>query len=83
MLRKQFAFQRANCYNGIIMILFQRKIEEKIRRFLFQNSMIVILDPRQSGKTTLAKKLIAEYQEDGAYYDCQLAEVRELALRSM
>ncbi|MEK7213756.1 MAG: ATP-binding protein [Patescibacteria group bacterium] len=39
--------------------------------------MISILGPRQSGKTTLAKKILQEHEEPNAYYDCQLAEVRK------
>jgi hypothetical protein len=39
--------------------------------------MIAILGPRQSGKTTLAKKIIGSYGKDGAYWDCQLADVRK------
>lgn len=59
------------------MILFQRTIEARIKETLFKNRMVSILGPRQSGKTTLVKKLIQEYDEYGAHYDCQLAEVRK------
>lgn len=38
--------------------------------------MVVILGPRQSGKTTLAKKIISTYEQQGEYYDCQLADIR-------
>lgn len=59
------------------MIIFQRKIETRIRDSLFKSRMLSILGPRQSGKTTLAKKLVSEYGELGAYYDCQLSDVRK------
>ncbi len=59
------------------MMIFIRTIEGKIRSLLFKRSMIVILGPRQSGKTTLSKKIIVEFGDDAAYYDCQLAEVRK------
>lgn len=59
------------------MIIFKRTIEARITSSLFKNRMVSILGPRQSGKTTLAKKIIKEYGEDAAYYDCQLAEVRQ------
>lgn len=39
--------------------------------------MVSILGPRQSGKTTLTKKLIKKYGKHGAHYDCQLAEIRK------
>ncbi len=59
------------------MIIFQREIEAKIRNHFFKNSMLVIYGPRQSGKTTLSKKIIKSFGKDGSYYDCQLAEIRE------
>lgn len=59
------------------MIIFQRTIEARIRDSLFKGRMLSILGPRQSGKTTLVKKLIGEYGKQGAYYDCQLADVRK------
>lgn len=59
------------------MKLFSRDIEPHIQSVLFKNKMVVILGPRQSGKTTLAKKIIDVYGGQGAYYDCQLAEIRQ------
>lgn len=59
------------------MIIFQRKIEAKIRSLLFKQKMVTILGPRQSGKTTLSKKIIGSFGGKGAYFDCQLAEVRK------
>ena len=59
------------------MHIFQRTIEAPILKSLFKNRMIAILGPRQSGKTTLAKKLVRPYGLEGAYFDCQLAEVRK------
>lgn len=58
------------------MKLFQRDIESKIQPILFKGKMVVILGPRQSGKTTLAKKIVASYGAKGEYYDCQLADIR-------
>lgn len=59
------------------MVIFKRTIEARIVGSLFKNRMASILGPRQSGKTTLAKKLIKKYGKDAAYYDCQLAEIRK------
>lgn len=59
------------------MIIFQRTIEARIRDSLFKGRMLSILGPRQSGKTTLVKKLIKEFSGQGAYYDCQLADIRK------
>lgn len=58
------------------MKIFNRDIESHITSVLFKDKMVVILGPRQSGKTTLAKKIISEYGQKGEYYDCQLADVR-------
>ncbi|MCW1929803.1 MAG: ATP-binding protein [Candidatus Kerfeldbacteria bacterium] len=58
------------------MKVFHRDIEPRITSVLFKGKMVVILGPRQSGKTTLAKKIIATYGQEGEYYDCQLADVR-------
>jgi len=59
------------------MLIFKRTIEGVILQALFKGKMVAILGPRQSGKTTLAKKLIQSYEADGVYWDCQLAEVRK------
>jgi hypothetical protein len=65
------------------MLIFERTIEHKIRESLFKGRMISILGPRQSGKTTLAKKILAQHAqhvhqgEAPAYYDCELAAVRK------
>ena len=58
------------------MLIFKRTIEAIILKSLFKGKMIAILGPRQSGKTTLAKRLIQSYGVDGAYLDCQLADIR-------
>jgi len=58
------------------MKIFKRDLEEKITPVLFKGKLVVILGPRQSGKTTLAKKIINEHGANGEYYDCQLADVR-------
>lgn len=59
------------------MLIFERTIEDHILQSLFKGRMVAILGPRQSGKTTLAKKLIQPYGSSGAYWDCQLADVRK------
>ncbi|MDO8572060.1 MAG: ATP-binding protein [bacterium] len=58
------------------MKIFQRDLESRIVSVLFKDKMVLILGPRQSGKTTLAKKIIALHGSEGEYYDCQLADVR-------
>lgn len=57
-------------------MIFQRSIETNIRNLLFKGKLITLLGPRQSGKTTLSKQIIASYGDSGGYFDCQLSEVR-------
>ena len=57
-------------------MIFKRDIEPHIVATFFKGKMVIILGPRQSGKTTLAKKLISAYGKDAEYYDCQMADVR-------
>ncbi len=71
----QFACLVAICYTGLMKI-FKRDIESCITSVLFKRKIVVILGPRQSGKTTLAKKIVSVYGPEGAYYDCGLADVR-------
>lgn len=62
------------------MILFNRTLEKKIEQLLFKNRAILIFGPRQAGKTTLAKKLLAKYAEANAgvdsYFNCDETVVR-------
>lgn len=58
------------------MKIFKRDLEQKILSVLFKGKMVVILGPRQSGKTTLSKKIISSFGVEAEYYDCQLADVR-------
>jgi len=59
------------------MIIFQRIIEDQIRENLFKKGMVIILGPRQSGKTTLAKKIIESFGVKGEYFNCEFADVRK------
>ncbi len=58
------------------MLIFQRTIQSRISDSLFKGRMVAILGPRQSGKTTLSKLIIEPFGSEGAYFDCQLADVR-------
>ncbi len=59
------------------MIIFERSIEPKIKELLFKKRVILLFGPRQSGKTTLAKKIIAEFGTSGEYFNCEAAGVRK------
>lgn len=59
------------------MIIFQRTIENHIRERLFKGRAILLFGPRQVGKTTLSKKILAEYGEKGEYFNCEFVSVRQ------
>ena len=59
------------------MLIFERTIENQILNSLFKGGMVVILGPRQSGKTTLSKKIVGKFADQGAYFNCELIEVRD------
>lgn len=59
------------------MTLFKRKIEEEIRKRLFKGRAILLFGPRQAGKTTLSRKILQDYSEQGEYYNCELISVRQ------
>lgn len=58
------------------MPLFKRKIEEKIARYIGKGKVLLIFGPRQAGKTTLAKKLLAQYGDADSYFNCEEMSVR-------
>lgn len=58
--------------------MIKRIIEDKITGRLFQGKAILIIGPRQSGKTTLMKQIQAYYPDDSVYYNCDELEVRDL-----
>ncbi len=59
------------------MIIFQRTIESKIKANLFKGRAILLFGPRQVGKTTLSKKIVSDYGDNGGYFNCELAMVRK------
>jgi len=59
------------------MLVFKRLIEDKIRQNLFTGRAILIFGPRQAGKTTLSKKVLTEFGDQGEYFNCELVTVRK------
>jgi len=58
------------------MTLFQREIERHIEDRLFKGKAVLLFGPRQSGKTTLSKKLLRKHGSESGYFNCELASVR-------
>jgi predicted AAA+ superfamily ATPase len=49
-----------------------RDIEQDIKKRLFDNGKIIVLyGPRQVGKTTLAKKILRDYDSSDGYFNCE------------
>ena len=58
--------------------MIKRTLEPDIRAHMFQGKAVVIIGPRQSGKTTLMKKIYQDHQAISAFYNCDETEVRRL-----
>lgn len=59
----------------------QRNLEKVLKDRLFGGKVIILYGPRQAGKTTLVKHIIAEFQQNVRFIDCELLENRELLTR--
>lgn len=57
--------------------MYKRTIEPRIVEDIFKGKVIIVYGARQVGKTTLAKKLIAEHGPRGLYFDCQVRTVHD------
>lgn len=58
------------------MPIFKREIEDKIFRYMDKKGILIVLGPRQAGKTTLAKRILERIGAEQSYFNCELAEVR-------
>ncbi|MDD2423569.1 MAG: AAA family ATPase, partial [Candidatus Cloacimonetes bacterium] len=58
--------------------MIKRTIEHSIRQRLFEGKAIVVIGPRQSGKTTLLKKIYREFQDQADFYNCDETEISRL-----
>lgn len=59
------------------MEIINRLIEPKITKNLFKGKVIIIYGARQVGKTTLSKKILNDFKENGKYLNCELASVQQ------
>ena len=56
--------------------IIKRTAEEKIRERLFKGKVIVLYGARQVGKTTLSKKILEDFGDQGRYLNCELLSVQ-------
>jgi predicted AAA+ superfamily ATPase len=60
-------------------IIYKRVIETQIQQALFESGKVVILfGPRQAGKTTLAKKILADNDSERGYFNCEELPVKDV-----
>ncbi len=59
-------------------MIFKRTIQTKIEQWFFKQKIVIIYGARQVGKTTLVKKIAADYGQDFLYMDCDLISNREV-----
>jgi predicted AAA+ superfamily ATPase len=63
------------------MKTYGRDLEGNIKRRLFEDGKVIVLyGPRQVGKTTLAKKILADYDSEHGYYNCEDRDVADTLL---
>lgn len=53
-----------------------RSIEPKVREWLFKGKIIVIYGARQTGKSTIAKKILADYPGEHQYFNGDEAAIK-------
>ncbi len=56
--------------------MIKRTLEDRLRSALFKGEILILYGPRQVGKTTLVRKILADYPEDGAYFNCEHPSVQ-------
>jgi predicted AAA+ superfamily ATPase len=59
----------------------QRALESVLKDALFKNKVIILYGPRQSGKTTLVKRIVEAYAPDVLFIDCEIVRNNELLSR--
>ncbi len=58
---------------------YLRTLEPRIKQTLFEKNMITILyGARQVGKTTLAKKILRDFDSKAGYFNCELQSVADI-----
>jgi uncharacterized protein len=58
--------------------MYTRILEKTIKSSLFKGKVIILYGPRQVGKTTLVKKVLAESEHKTAYFQCDIVSQRKL-----
>jgi len=59
-------------------MIIERLLQEKIQKKMFQNKAILVLGPRQSGKTTLIRAIEHRTEKKVLYLNCDEPDIRNL-----
>jgi len=65
------------CIDKIISFMIERRLKQLIIPRLFRGKAIVLTGPRQVGKTTLLKMLMAETDRKVLYWNCDEPDIRQ------
>lgn len=65
------------CIGKIISFMIERRLKQLIIPRLFRGKAIVLTGPRQVGKTTLLKMLMAETDRKVLYWNCDEPDIRQ------
>lgn len=52
-----------------------RHVQTEMETWLFKGKVLLLYGARQVGKTTLSKEILAQYGDDGAYFNCEIQSV--------
>lgn len=58
--------------------MIDRSLYPIINNWLFRDKIIILYGARQVGKTTLARKILSEYSNLDAYYNCEIPSIKQL-----
>src|SRR3989344_255460 len=56
--------------------MYYRFIQKDVEKWLFKGKIVILYGPRQAGKTTLSKAILAPFGNDGAYFNCEVDSVK-------
>ncbi len=58
--------------------MIKRQLEDEIKKLMFRGKLIILTGARQTGKTTLLKKIHYEQRDNSLFLNCDEVTVREL-----
>lgn len=68
---------KSRTFDGFFHNMIERTIENQIKSKLFRGKVITLLGARQTGKTTVLKKIANDYHEDALWLNADEFDIRE------